>query len=85
MLATDELLKELGISKEQSGCSTGKNWFGSGAAITASSPVDGKTLGTVTSATVEDYEQVKQLQKPLNRSMLPLPNVRTRGFLAINP
>ena len=24
MLATDELLKELGISKEQSGCSTGK-------------------------------------------------------------
>ena len=75
MLATDELLKELGISKEQSGCSTGKNWFGSGAAITASSPVDGETLGNVTSATVEDYEQVLQTAAEAFESfrMLPAP------------
>ena len=76
MLATDALLKELGISKEQSGCSTGKNWFGSGAAITASSPVDGKTLGTVTSATVEDYEQV--LQTAAEAFVLAINSVRKK-------
>jgi aldehyde dehydrogenase (NAD+) len=58
MQTIDQLLKDLGISKAQGGCSTGKAWFGSGAPIIANSPVDGKELGSVHSATVEDYEQI---------------------------
>ena len=38
-------LEKLGISHDAQGGSTGENWFGQGATITAISPVDGKTIG----------------------------------------
>ena len=50
-------LEKLGISHDAQGGSTGENWFGQGATITAISPVDGKTIGTVTTVTVEEYDK----------------------------
>ena len=54
------LLKKLDIDKNQSGCSTGANWFAKGTIIESKSPVDGSILGTVQAATFEDYEKVLQ-------------------------
>ena len=54
------LLKKLDIDKNQSGCSTGANWFANGTIIESKSPVDGSILGTVQAATFEDYEKVLQ-------------------------
>ena len=52
----NELLQELNVSSSQKGCHSGKTWYGSGETIRSFSPVDGSELGTVSSATVEDYE-----------------------------
>jgi len=48
-----------GIEEKNEGVSTGKNWLTAGGnAIESFSPVDGKLIGTVTSATRENYDQV---------------------------
>ncbi|MCS6818590.1 MAG: aldehyde dehydrogenase family protein [Chitinophagales bacterium] len=53
------LLKDLGISKQESGVSTGiKAFKASGPIIESYSPVDGKLVGSVTSASSKDYERV---------------------------
>jgi len=52
----NELLQELNVSSSQKGCHSWKTWYGSGETIRSFSPVDGSELGTVSSATVEDYE-----------------------------
>ena len=49
-------LKKLDLSPSSQGGSTGENWFGQGTTITSVSPVDGKTIGTVSTITVEEYE-----------------------------
>ncbi|MBV8253755.1 MAG: aldehyde dehydrogenase family protein [Chitinophaga sp.] len=55
----EETLKSFGITAQQSGVSTGKHWLpGGGAVITSSSPVDGKVIAAVTSASKEDYDAV---------------------------
>lgn len=58
-------LKNLGISLEGTinGCSTGQNDFGSGPAIETSTPVDGSKIGTVSSASREDYDKVMETAK----------------------
>ncbi|MCW3465390.1 L-piperidine-6-carboxylate dehydrogenase [Chitinophaga nivalis] len=54
-----DILKEFGITAEQSGVSTGKNWLPAhGADIISVSPVDNKKIAAVKSATREDYDQV---------------------------
>ncbi|GGH69182.1 MAG: aldehyde dehydrogenase family protein [Bacteroidetes bacterium] len=53
-----DVLTKLGLQAQNNGTSTGKNFFGSGDAITSWSPVDGKTIGTVTTTTSEEYEKV---------------------------
>ena len=53
----DEALKQLGVNKNNLGCSTGSNFFASGDDIQSFSPVDGKLIGTVVSATIDDYEK----------------------------
>ena len=50
-------LKKLDLSPSSQGGSTGENWFGQGATVTSVSPVDGETIGTVSTITVEEYEQ----------------------------
>ncbi|NQX81262.1 MAG: aldehyde dehydrogenase family protein [Flavobacteriaceae bacterium] len=58
MVNIKETLKSLGLSSNNQGVSTGSENFGSGAVIESYSPVDGKLIGTVTTATKEDYEVV---------------------------
>ena len=50
------VLKSLGLSEENHGAFSGE-WSGSGAIIEKISPVDGKSLGKVRTATPEDYEK----------------------------
>jgi aldehyde dehydrogenase (NAD+) len=52
-------LKNLGIKELNFGASTGlESWNCSGNKIDSFSPVDGKLIGSVTSATAEDYEKI---------------------------
>ena len=53
-----ETLKALSITKLNTGVSTGQIHFGGGAIIISSSPVDGKEIGQVISASKDDYETV---------------------------
>jgi len=56
-----QLLKELGIKDVNPGVSTGTNWVDTAGAVTASvSPIDGKEIGKVKNATMDDYEMVVQ-------------------------
>ncbi|MGA1771944.1 MAG: aldehyde dehydrogenase family protein [Flavobacteriaceae bacterium] len=73
MVSTKTLLEQLGIEKEQLGCSTGSQWYGSGAKLSASSPVDGEQLGTVTTASVEDYERILDVASTAFESFRTLP------------
>jgi aldehyde dehydrogenase (NAD+) len=58
-----DALKKLHLDKKSPGASTGKKWFGKGEEISSYSPVDGALIGTVTTATKDDYEAiVKQAQ-----------------------
>ena len=64
-MTTSEIFNDLGLSKQNSGVSKGLTWLkGAGELIESYSPVDGKLIGTVTSAGSDDYEQViNQAQK----------------------
>ncbi len=55
------ILKELNLKDDNSGVSTGlKSIPGKGVVLESYSPVDGKLIGTVTTATREEYDQVIQ-------------------------
>ena len=68
-------LKELGISSENLGTSTGNTWFGEGEELSSYSPVDGKLIGKVKSSTKDDYEVViKRAQSAFKEwRMIPAP------------
>ena len=68
-------LKELGISSENLGTSTGNTWFGKGEELSSYSPVDGKLIGKVKSSTTDDYEEViKKAQTAFKEwRMIPAP------------
>ncbi|NNC95430.1 MAG: aldehyde dehydrogenase family protein [Chitinophagales bacterium] len=52
-------LKELGIERENSGVSTGANWFkGEGGMLESFSPVDGQLIGKVSVASEGEYENL---------------------------
>ena len=54
-----DILKQLGITDNNGGVSTGKNWLSSGGkTITSFSPVDGKRIADVVCADENSYEQV---------------------------
>ena len=54
-----KILRELGIDAKNAGVSTGNKWIkGKGAVIQSFSPVDGKLIASVTSATEKEYEEV---------------------------
>ena len=56
-LEIKEMLDRLGIKEENSGASTGSNWFSTkGEKIDSFSPVDGQRIASVNAATPEDYE-----------------------------
>lgn len=53
-----DVLKALGIKEVNDGCSTGVNWFASGDIIESYSPVDGKLIAKVKTATKADYQKI---------------------------
>jgi aldehyde dehydrogenase (NAD+) len=54
-----DILSPLNINKESQGASTGTKWIKTpGDKIDSFSPVDGKLIGTVSSATKDNYEAV---------------------------
>jgi aldehyde dehydrogenase (NAD+) len=56
-----ESLTKLGIKKKNSGVSTGTKWLRSGGSVIDSySPVDGKLIGSVSSADEKSYDRVVQ-------------------------
>ncbi len=54
----EKVLKTLGVKEINDGCSTGQNWFSGGDVIESYSPVDGKLIGKVKSATQADYDKL---------------------------
>lgn len=56
-----EFLEKLGVKPINNGVSTGtKNWQGGGELLESYSPVDGKLIGTVQQATIQDYNKVAE-------------------------
>jgi aldehyde dehydrogenase (NAD+) len=56
----EKVLKTLGLKETNDGCSTGQNWFSNGSIIESYSPVDGKLIGKVKTATKADYDKLIQ-------------------------
>ena len=54
----EKVLKTLGIKDINDGCSTGLNWFANGDVLESYSPVDGKLIGKVKTATKQDYSKI---------------------------
>lgn len=54
----EEALKNLGLKTQNSGTSTGSKSTGDGAELKSYSPVNGAYIGSVTTTTVAEYEQV---------------------------
>ncbi len=58
-LGIEAILSQLGIEENNNGASTGGRWFNTrGELISSVSPVDGRVIATVNSATEADYEAV---------------------------
>lgn len=66
-------LKALGIDLLVNGTSTGTKWFGQGEKITSYSPVDGKSIGQVSSSTQKDYDKVLQAAESAKRVWADIP------------
>ena len=70
------ILDTLGVKNTNQGASTGNQWIStSGEKIDSYSPVDGKHIGSVTAASVEDYNKVvdKAHEAFLKWRMVPAP------------
>src|SRR5271170_5942276 len=57
--APPALLKKLGLQAQNAGVFDGQ-WSGSGPVLKSVSPIDGKVLASVRTATAEDYERAMQ-------------------------
>lgn len=53
-----EILQELGLKAINDGCSTGQQWFSNGPLLESQSPVDGKLIARLKTASEEDYQKV---------------------------
>lgn len=70
-----EALENLGLKAHNNGVSTGHDFFGSGEKIDSYSPVDGALIGSVSTGSAADYEQVitKANEAYLSWRMMPAP------------
>ncbi len=71
-----EVLRELGLSKINSGACTGTEWFDTkGEIIESYSPADGQLIGSIKQATTDDYEKIMQLAEASFKTwrMIPAP------------
>ncbi|MFO7880244.1 MAG: L-piperidine-6-carboxylate dehydrogenase [Bacteroidota bacterium] len=59
MIDITSVLKNLGIKDTNSGVTTGNKWLeGKGAVTSSYTPIDGKEIGKVKNASIEEYEEV---------------------------
>ncbi len=68
------VLAQLGVKDVNNGVSTGSNNFGSGETIESFSPVDGKSIGKVTTATQEDFDKVIETAKSAFKEFREIPS-----------
>ena len=71
----EKSLKNLGISKENKGVSTGGKYFASGNLLESYSPTDGKLIAKVKSGNSKDYEKIIKTAKSAFKEfrMIPAP------------
>lgn len=72
-VSIEPVLAKLGLSAENKGTSTGKEFFGSGASIASYSPVDGSLIGKVSTTTAEDYERVVKAAQEAYKAWRQMP------------
>ena len=70
-----EVLDQLGIKKMNEGASTGAKWINTkGEQIDSYSPVDGELIGSVKSATLEDYETIIETSQKAYKTWRTVPS-----------
>jgi len=69
-----DALRKLGLETENPGAFCGE-WLGSGKPLQSISPIDGRTLATVRTATPEEYERTAEKAREAfqNFQLLPAP------------
>lgn len=77
----ENVLDQLGISAINQGVSTGLNNFGSGQLIESHSPVDGKHIAKVTTATQEDFDKVIATAKEAFKSFRTIPSPKRGEYV----
>jgi len=76
----EESLKNLGISRENNGVSSGGNYFANGDLLESYSPTDGKLIATVKTASTKDYSTVIEKAKSAYKEFRMIPSPK-RGEL----
>lgn len=76
----EKTLKNLGISTENKGVSSGGKFFANGAVIDSYSPTDGKLIAKVQSANSKDYDSVIETSKKAFKEFRTIPSPK-RGEL----
>ena len=67
------ILKNLGLTSKQKGCSNGEKWFSSGGTLKSFSPVDNSLIGEVQMANKSDYNIVIKDAKNAFKSFTKIP------------
>ena len=76
----EKTLKNLGISTENNGVSTGGNYFSNGDFIESYSPTDGQLIAKVKTANAQDYQKVVETAKAAFKEFRMIPSPK-RGEL----
>ena len=76
----EKTLKNLGISTENNGVSTGGNYFANGDFIESYSPTDGQLIAKVKTANAQDYQKVVETAKAAFKEFRMIPSPK-RGEL----
>lgn len=76
----ENTLKNLGISTENNGVSTGGNYFSNGDFIESYSPTDGQLIAKVKTANAQDYQKVVETAKAAFKEFRMIPSPK-RGEL----
>ena len=69
----NSILKNLGLTSKQKGCSNGKKWFSSGKKLKSFSPVDNSLIGEVQMANKSDYNNLVKDAKKAFKSFSKIP------------
>ncbi|OBS12292.1 aldehyde dehydrogenase [Elizabethkingia miricola] len=69
----EKSLQHLGISKDNKGASSGTKFFATGKSIDSCSPVDGKLIASVKTASEKDYEKIIKLAQQASSEFRLMP------------